>query len=166
MVPFFGINCCVCSNSSHTTGFSIWWSVESIGSLKKSKNYLSKFLTFISLKHTELTMKLCIILATISFCSCSFFDLAQNQPENDEKVILGEILNNYIRKYFIDGHFVSLIILPSEREQNRDIFNSFSNRESTGFIYNILDKLDNTTRDSRSSLNLIVVDESKQLQWV
>lgn len=114
-------------------------------------------------------MKLFLISLTISLCiefnSCSHIGLVQNQPANDENVVLREIITNYLKAYFSDDLFVSLIILPCEKEPIQDFFYSlFHNQVSTEFSYNILDKLDNAMRENLKPLNLIYVDDSKQLQ--
>lgn len=161
----------ICSTSLHTTRFStlvkrrMYWLSKNI----RSQN--SKFPTLSCLKYSKLTMKLCMILATISFCigfySCLYIDSALNQPVDDESVVLKQIITNFFTKYFSDDQiFVSLIILPSKRDQNRDFFYSLfnNNQASAEFSYNILDKLHHTTQDNRNSLNLFVIDDSKQLQ--
>lgn len=137
---------------------------------KNIRSQNSKFPTLSCLKYSKLTMKLCMILATISFCigiySCSYIDRALNQPVNDESVVLNQIITNFFTKYFSDDQiFVSIIIVPSKRDQNRDFFYSlFNNQASAEFSYNILDKLHHTTHDNWNSLNLFVIDDSKQLQ--
>lgn len=115
-------------------------------------------------------MKLFAILTIISFCigfySSFHMNFAPKQPVNDENVILREILNNFLKTYFRDDNiFVSLIILPSKWEKNRDFFfGMFSKQASTEFSYNNLNKLDSLTRDNRNPLNIIVVDDSEQLR--
>lgn len=105
----------------------------------------------------------------VGFLWCSRVDLAVNQPTFDDSVILGKIISNFLKKYFSNNKiFVSIIFSADGKEQNR-FWNDFTSNlvgiaASTGFAYNVLDKLDNATRDNMNQFNLFIVRNSTVLQ--
>lgn len=108
-------------------------------------------------------------------CSISI-GFALNSPENfeieqsdtDESVILGEVITNYLIKYFSGVQmFVTIILGPSKIDQSNfqeDLFvNLFDDPQLAEFTSSTLDKLDNEVRDHRNAFNLILVDDSISL---
>lgn len=90
------------------------------------------------------------------------------QSDTEESVVLGEIITNYLIKYFSEDQiFVSIILLPSKKDRNNfeeDFFaNLFDNPALTEFAHSTLNKLDNTIRGHRNAFNIIIVDGSESL---
>lgn len=117
-------------------------------------------------------MNLKIFLSFFILCTGWAMALSRNfrieQSDTEESVVLGEIITNYLIKYFSEDQiFVSIILTRSEKDQNNfedDFFaNLFDVPAMTEFAHNTLDKLDNTIRDHRNAFNIIIVDGSKSL---
>lgn len=115
-------------------------------------------------------MNLCIIFVVFSlgadFLSCSHIESVLHEPKIDDSVMAGEVIRQFLGKYFKnDQIFISIISLPSKNWNKADFFiNLPENQASSRFAYNILDKLDDTLRDNRHSFNLILVEDCKQLR--
>lgn len=105
----------------------------------------------------------------VSFVLGSRDNFVIEQSVSDETVILGEIITNYLIKYFSDAQiFVSFILAPSQNNQmdglEEDFFeNLFDDPILTKFACNILDKLDMAIHDHRNAFHMILIDDSKSL---
>lgn len=110
---------------------------------------------------------ICTISIGFTLSSCNDFEIEQSNT--DESVILGEIITNYLIKYFSDEQiYVSIVLAPSNFDQfnfQEDLFvNLFDNPKLTEFASNTLDRLDNTVQDHRNTFNMILVDDSESLR--
>lgn len=109
---------------------------------------------------------ICTISIGVALRSHDNFKIEQS--DTDESVILGEIITNYLIKYFSDEQiFVSIVLAPSKTDQSdfqEDLFvNLFDNPQLTEFAASTSDGLDCEVRDRRNAFNLILVDDSKSL---
>lgn len=112
-----------------------------------------------------------IILFLIVFVKYAFGltgDFKIQQNEISEQIILAEIITNYLIDYFSDEQiFLSMIIVPSERDQqyfHEDFFKDlFDHPTLTKFPHNILNYLDNRVRDHKSTFYMIFIDSSKSI---
>lgn len=93
------------------------------------------------------------------------------QTVTDDSVILGEVITNYLIRYFSeDSVFVSIVLGPStkcrgDRHFHQDFFNElFDNPKLTEFSHNVLDKMDASALDRRNAFNLILVEDSNSLK--
>lgn len=110
----------------------------------------------------------------IGFLWCSRIDdlaasFSKNQPISDDSLILCKIISNYLIKYFRKNRtFVSIIVSASENEPNRfrgDFSHNLVDSVATsGFGYNVLDRLHNSTGDNMKAFNLIVVHDRMALR--
>lgn len=95
-----------------------------------------------------------------------------DQPKTDKSVVLGEILTNFLIKYFSDDQiFVSIIFTAAqelELEQKyflNDLFqNLFDDPILTQFDHNAVEKLDHSIRGKRNSFNLILINVRESLE--
>lgn len=113
---------------------------------------------------------LIFIFPWISSVSFSDYNFVIYQSISDESVILGEIITNYLVKYFSDDRvFVSIIFAPLKKQRNHFkedfLLNLFDDPALTKFDHNILDRLDTSTH-YRHSFNIILIDDSKSLLYV
>lgn len=99
--------------------------------------------------------------------SCESFGLNSlpiERPKANNSVILGEIIINFINKYFDeDDKFVSLIFKTSKNNEadfSHDLYNVL---EEAKLPHVIFDKLNNATYDNRNAFNLIVIDDLSTL---
>lgn len=108
---------------------------------------------------------------------CASFALNSYEPfhielsKSNKKVILSEILTNFLIKYFSDKDiFVTIILEPLHEEQQcfqQDLFvDLFDNPALTEFAYSILDQLDSAIRDHRNAFNLIIIENNNGLTCV
>lgn len=115
--------------------------------------------------------KIIILLISIVFAKYAFgmtCDIKIQQNEMSEQLILAEIITNYLIKYFSDEQtFVSMILAPSEKDQQyfyEDFFKDlFDHPTLTEFPHNIQYHLDNAVRDHRSAFNIIFIDSSESI---
>ena len=110
---------------------------------------------------------ICTISIGFALSSRSHFEIEQSNT--DESVILGEIITNYLIKYFSDKQiYVSIVLAPSKFDKfnfQEDFFvNLFDNPQLTEFAFSNLDSLDNTVQDHRNAFNMIFVDDSESLR--
>lgn len=99
--------------------------------------------------------------------SRSYFEIEQSNT--DDSVILGEIVTNYLIKYFRDEQiYVSIVLPPSKYDQfnfQEDLFvNLFDSPQLTEFASSTLERLDNTVQDHRNAFNMILIDDSESLR--
>lgn len=91
-------------------------------------------------------------------------------PKANNTVILGEIIINYMNKYFDgDDKFVSMIFTLSQDDDQSHFQSDFLHDlyrilDETKIPHNLLDKLNNATYDNRNAFNLIVVDDISILE--
>lgn len=92
------------------------------------------------------------------------------QPTTDESVILGEIITQFLIKYFSEGTtFVSIVLGPSKKCRcqcyfQEDFFNElFDHPLLTEFSHNVLDKIDKSALDKRNAFNLVLVEDCESL---
>lgn len=124
--------------------------------------------------HTKVIMNVHIIIILNFFCAASMLcfrsDIALSQPSNDESVIFGKIISNYLHKYFSNTQFFVSIIFPPSKKETRFLDHFFSNLFNDPitqmFARNVLNKLDNSHHENSPVFNLILVDDSKSLKWV
>lgn len=119
-------------------------------------------------------MNIRILLLYFTFCasfalnSYNSFDIEPSK--SDESVILSGIITNFLIKYFSDEQiFISIIIEPSQKEQNfqQDLFvNLFDDAALAEFAFSITYALDDMIRSHRNAFNLILIDNTKLLELV
>lgn len=113
-----------------------------------------------------MNLLLLTILLVFPLLKCKPLPIERSKTNNT--IILGEIIINYINKYFSeDKMFVSMISKSSKNDQTHfeaefsdDLFSVL---DQAKFAHNILDQLDNATYDNRNAFNLILVDDSSIL---
>lgn len=110
---------------------------------------------------------LIVIFPLTSSIKFSSYNFVINQSISDESVILGEIITNYLVKYFSDDRvFVSIIFAPLKTQRNHFkedfLLNLFDDPALNKFDHDILDRLD-TSIHYRHAFNIILIDDSKSL---
>lgn len=112
---------------------------------------------------------ICTISIGFALNSPSHFQI--EQLITDESVVLGEIITNYLVKYFSSKQiYVAIVLAPSKYDQfnfQEDLFvNLFDDPQLSEFGSSNLDRLDNTIRKFRNAFNMILIDDSESLRWV
>lgn len=91
------------------------------------------------------------------------------QSIDDESVVLGGIITQFLTKYFSKNKFfISIILGLSKKETNHfqeDFFNElFDNPVLTNLPHNILNKLDRSIQDHRNAFNLVLTEDGESLE--
>lgn len=115
-----------------------------------------------------LKMKFIIIILCINFWPvvCTF--LWQENSKDNDKIILTEIISNYLYKYFNNKVFLSIVsssVSHNQAQFHEDLSSILLvHSRLSVFSYTILGQIDRIQRENVTAFNVILIDMSASLK--